>query len=379
MLTAGDAHFYGSAVGHPHDTIVAMTSTTTGHGYWLVDRRGAVFSFGDAKYRGSMAGKPLSHPIVGIAATPGGAGYWLVASDGGIFAFNAPYAGSTGSIHLNKPIVGMASTPSGKGYWLVASDGGIFAFNAPFRGSTGSIHLNQPIVGMAALPSGTGYTMVARDGGLFRFPATSPFFGSAVNACPGGPAVAVAMSPGAVGYWIAFADARTYAFSPSSPAPHCAPKTGSLTNQMAADLFARLNAERAARPELHLAPLSWDPSLASYATAWSVNMGSSNQFRHSNIGDLLGPYDYVGENIAAGSAGTTDGALHVAWMNSQGHRENILAPGFTRVGVGVYCAPGGGLWLTEDFGRAMSEGTAPMPSGVPPVNPIVRPDPGQHC
>jgi hypothetical protein len=71
--------------------------------------------------------------------------------------------------------------------------------------------------------------MVASDGGLFRFGTNSPFYGSAVNACPGAPAVAVATSRGAVGYWIAFADARTYAFSPASAAPKCNRSAGTNT------------------------------------------------------------------------------------------------------------------------------------------------------
>ncbi len=376
VLTAGDAHYYGSAVGISHDTIVAIASTRTGHGYWLTDRRGAVFSFGDAAFHGSMGGHALNLPIVGMAATPNGRGYWLVASDGGIFAFNAPFAGSTGGMHINQPITGMASTPNGLGYWLVASDGGIFAFNAPFFGSTGSIQLNQPITGMARAPDGGGYTMVAADGGLFRFGANSPFYGSAVNACPGSPAVAVAMSPGARGYWIAFADARTYAFSPSSAPPKCAPGTGSKTDVMASDLLGRLNSERSAR---HIAPLAWDQSLANYATTWSANM-AANGFRHSSIGDLLGTYNFVGENIAAGSAGTTVGSLHDAWMHSDGHRTNILAPGFTRVGVGVHCSADGSVFLTEDFGHPSSDGAAQTATPTPPVDPIARPDSGTlHC
>src|SRR5947207_1281933 len=163
------------------------------------------------------------------------------------------------------------AVPNGGGYGHVDSAGGFFAFNAPFYGSTGSIRLNRPITGMAAAPNGTGYTMVAADGGLFRFGANSPFYGSAVGACPGAPAVAVAMSPGAIGYWIAFADGRTYAFSPSSSAPQCSPSTSSRAGLMAADLFARVNDERAAR---HLAPVAWDPTLANYAAAWSANMAS---------------------------------------------------------------------------------------------------------
>ena len=123
----------------------------TTKGYWFVASDGGIFSFGDAKFYGSMGAKHLNKPIVGMAATPDGKGYWFVASDGGIFSFgNAKFYGSMGAKHLNKPIVGMAATPDGKGYWFVASDGGIFSFgDAKFYGSMGAKHLNKPIVGMA--------------------------------------------------------------------------------------------------------------------------------------------------------------------------------------------------------------------------------------
>jgi len=86
-----------------------------------------------------------------MTSTLTGHGYWLVASDGGIFSYgDAHFFGSTGSLKLNKPVLGMAATPSGHGYWLVASDGGIFAYgDAGFFGSTGSLVLNQPMFGMA--------------------------------------------------------------------------------------------------------------------------------------------------------------------------------------------------------------------------------------
>jgi uncharacterized protein YkwD len=145
---------------------------------------------------------------------------------------------------------------------------------------------------------------------------------------------------------------------------------------MAADLLARTNDERAAR---HLAPVSWDPTLANYAAAWSADM-ASHGFRHSAIGNLLGPYNYVGENIAEGGATTLVGSLHNAWMHSDGHRANILAPGFTRMGVGVFCAGDGSIWLTEDFGHPSSAGPAQTSSTTPPVDPIARPDSGTlHC
>jgi len=125
--------------------------------------------------------------------------------------------------------------------------------------------------------------------------------------------------------------------------------------------------------------MTWDPSLASYATAWSADM-AAHGFRHSAIGSLLGAYNYVGENIAAGSAGTLEGSLHDAWMHSDGHRANILAPGFTRVGVGVFCTANGSIYLTQDFGHPSSAGSPQTSSITPPVNPIARPDPGSlHC
>ncbi|MDA8399633.1 MAG: hypothetical protein M0008_06240, partial [Actinomycetota bacterium] len=88
---------------------VAPPPPVAKQGYWFVASDGGIFSFGDAKFFGSMGAKPLNKPIVGMAATPDGKGYWFVASDGGIFSFgDAHFFGSMGAKPLNKPIVGMA-------------------------------------------------------------------------------------------------------------------------------------------------------------------------------------------------------------------------------------------------------------------------------
>ncbi len=89
--------------------------------------------------------------VLSYASPPTQRGYWFVASDGGIFSYgDAKFYGSMGGKHLNAPIVGMAATPDGKGYWFVASDGGIFSYgDAKFYGSMGGKHLNAPIVGVA--------------------------------------------------------------------------------------------------------------------------------------------------------------------------------------------------------------------------------------
>jgi hypothetical protein len=91
----------------------------------------------------------LNQPVVGMAATQSGKGYWLVASDGGIFSFgDARFRGSTGAIHLNQPIVGMTSQGN-DGYWFVAADGGVFTFGVPFRGSAVGLSSAAFVVGMA--------------------------------------------------------------------------------------------------------------------------------------------------------------------------------------------------------------------------------------
>ncbi len=182
-------------------------------GYHLVARDGGIFSFGDAKFAGSMGATKLNQPVVGMASTPNFGGYWLVASDGGIFAFgDARFFGSTGAIKLNQPIVGMASSPTGKGYWLVASDGGIFSFgDARFFGSTGAIKLNRPVVGMASTPTGNGYWLVASDGGIFAF-GDARFFGSTGAIALNRPIVGMASSPTGKGYWLVASDGGIFAF-----------------------------------------------------------------------------------------------------------------------------------------------------------------------
>jgi len=87
-----------------------MAATPTGHGYWEMAADGGVFSFGAARFYGSMGGKTLNEPMVGMSATPTGKGYWTDATDGGIFTFgDAHFYGSMGGLHLNKPMVSMAT------------------------------------------------------------------------------------------------------------------------------------------------------------------------------------------------------------------------------------------------------------------------------
>ena len=127
----------------------ASVSATTG--YVLVGSDGGVFTFGTARFFGSLAGHALNKPIVGLALRPQRDGYWLAAADGGVFTFGAaPFHGSRGGHPLNKPVVGIAAAPDGNGYTLFAADGGVFTFgSAAFVGSMGGETLAAPVVGGA--------------------------------------------------------------------------------------------------------------------------------------------------------------------------------------------------------------------------------------
>jgi hypothetical protein len=192
---------------------VGVASTPDGAGYWLVSSDGGVFTFGDAGFFDSMAGRPLAAPVVGMAPTPDGRGYWEVASDGGVFAFgDAGFYGSMGGQPLAAPVVGMAPTPDGRGYWEVASDGGVFAFgDAQFYGSTGGMALYRPVVSMQRTADGRGYWLSAADGGIFAF-GDAPFRGSTGGENLDAPVVSMAAPPSSSGYWLGAADGGIFAF-----------------------------------------------------------------------------------------------------------------------------------------------------------------------
>jgi uncharacterized protein YkwD len=73
------------------------------------------------------------------------------------------------------------------------------------------------------------------------------------------------------------------------------------------------------------------------ARGWSSEM-SRTGFRHDDLSIPQGCRG-AGENIASYPASATVVQdMFEGWMDSQGHRENILRPQFTHIGVGMFVA-----------------------------------------
>src|SRR5262249_28208680 len=165
-------------------------------------------------------------------------------------------------------------------------------------------------------------------------------------------------------------------------------------NDFENQVLALINQQRQANG---LAPLVASPQLQFAADLQSTNMAAASNviglgpaMSHTLAGapqpTLVSRGDYAGynyqsiaENIAYGF--TTAADVVNAWMNSPGHRANILNPNLTQVGTSVKANVTGVLYYTQEFGQPSTvapppgTGTAPPP---PPSNPPPPSQPSTH-
>ncbi|MCP8968478.1 CAP domain-containing protein [Ectobacillus ponti] len=125
----------------------------------------------------------------------------------------------------------------------------------------------------------------------------------------------------------------------TTPAPSAPSSvTGGSVSTAEARVIDLTNAERR---KAGLAALTSDAALSKVAQAKSNDMRANNYFDHQSPTygspfDMMRTfgvsYSYAGENIAKGQR--TPEEVVQAWMNSPGHRANILNSNYTRIGVG---------------------------------------------
>ncbi|MDF9869864.1 CAP domain-containing protein [[Kitasatospora] papulosa] len=147
--------------------------------------------------------------------------------------------------------------------------------------------------------------------------------------------------------------------APAAPKPSSAAPTGKATPSSSpsatsaqAAVLALVNQERA---KVGCSPVTTSAPLTALAQDFSEDMAARDFFGHTDP-DGATPWDRAsaagvqglgGENIARGQADAQ--AVMDAWMNSEGHRANILNCDYKTLGVGVHLGSGG-PWWTQDFG-----------------------------
>lgn len=108
-------------------------------------------------------------------------------------------------------------------------------------------------------------------------------------------------------------------------------------------LVSLINQERASRG---ISRLSVRSDLTSAARRQADAMADAGSIFHSsNLGGAVSGWTMIGENVGTG---TSVDQVHDAFMDSSGHRANILERHFNEVGVGVV-EKGGSLWIAELF------------------------------
>jgi uncharacterized protein YkwD len=103
-----------------------------------------------------------------------------------------------------------------------------------------------------------------------------------------------------------------------------------------ADWLTAINRERS---RFRLPALVLDNSLIGSAKKHSVWMAVNRILRHTTLP--------VAENIASGQRTLAEAVQ--SWMNSPGHRANILNPRYTRTGVSVQIARDGTAYWCQQF------------------------------
>ncbi|MGW1002719.1 sigma-70 family RNA polymerase sigma factor [Streptomyces sp. NPDC002520] len=138
--------------------------------------------------------------------------------------------------------------------------------------------------------------------------------------------------------------------TPPAPQP---PQTRPTPSDTVSQVVALVNKERAAAG---CGPLTEDPQLEKAAQDHSDDMAARGFFDHTDPdgtdpGQRITAAGYrwstYGENIAKGQQ--TPESVMDSWMNSPGHRANILNCSFKDIGVGIHRGSGG-PWWTQDFG-----------------------------
>lgn len=132
-------------------------------------------------------------------------------------------------------------------------------------------------------------------------------------------------------------------------------------------ILSLVNQARAAN---NLGPLKLNSSISSVANSWANQMAANGAMTHNPnySSQIPSGWSRAAENVAHGYP--SPGATHDAWMNSSGHRANILGD-FTDIGI-AFVTVGGSTWAVENFAKYGASVPPPAPP-TPPAAPAPPP------
>ncbi len=119
----------------------------------------------------------------------------------------------------------------------------------------------------------------------------------------------------------------------------------SVDESVEARILELVNRDRAAAG---LPALAADDGLRAGAREWSDAMAAAGELSHDDL-VLPGGARTAGENVAMRTSGSDVGALlHQQFMDSPGHRANVLSDDFSLIGIGVTTTRDA-TWVTQRF------------------------------
>ncbi|HVD62704.1 MAG TPA: CAP domain-containing protein [Lapillicoccus sp.] len=135
--------------------------------------------------------------------------------------------------------------------------------------------------------------------------------------------------------------------APTPPATPSPPPSTTGTATYEGQILALVNAERTAAG---LPALTAQACPDEFAEPWSPHMAAEGGLSHQSLGPVLSRCGAraAAENVGMNSS-SSPASMVAAFMNSPGHRANILGASYSGIGIGAYRDSGGVWWVTQDF------------------------------
>ena len=132
--------------------------------------------------------------------------------------------------------------------------------------------------------------------------------------------------------------AQTTTYGPGTAGAVVSTNNASGMISVEQNLVQRTNAARA---QAGMPPLQVDHQLMASARRQAIWMARNQVMQHGNAP--------VAENIAAGQRSSTEAVQ--SWLNSPGHRANMLNGSYRRIGVAAYRSRNGQIYWCQQFVR----------------------------